>query len=85
MLNSSFILRQSAALVGRIRGEDIKDERTRIDRTYQLLFARSPSKLEMRLGLEFLSSAANLSSASEDLWRQYAQVLLGSNEFTFVD
>ena len=48
-------------------------------RAYLLLFARPATDEEIKLAVEFLTPT------SEAAWQQYAQVLLGSNEFLFVD
>ena len=53
---------------------------TRIDAAYHDLFQRSPNEHERRLGLAFLGD-----SPDAPLWSEYAQALLGSNEFLFVD
>ena len=76
-LNSDFILNQSEALAARVRtGEsDAKS----IKEAHRLLYAREGSASDVQDGLDFLASAG------EDGWTQYAQVLLSSNEFAFVD
>jgi hypothetical protein len=45
---------------------------------YRRLFQRAPTPKEKQLGQEFLSQ-------SEQNWPQYAQVLMCSNEFLFVE
>jgi hypothetical protein len=44
-----------------------------------LLFQRAPTAQEKKLGLDFLREAGDKG------WAEYAQVLLTSNEFQFVD
>ncbi len=56
-----------------MNGEDA----ARIDEAYRILFSRAPTKQETELGLQFLHQG-------KDPWPQYAQVLLSSNEFGFV-
>jgi hypothetical protein len=72
-MNSPLVADQAKALAARLRGEDT----ARIDEAYRLLFSRAPTKQEMALGLQFLRQG-------DDAWPQYAQVLLSSNEFSFV-
>ena len=72
-MNSALVAEQAKALAGRLKGED----RARINQAYQILFSRAPSKQEMEVGLEFLRQG-------KDPWPQYAQALLSSNEFYFV-
>jgi hypothetical protein len=71
-LNSPFVERQSKALAERFTGSD----EDRIRAMYRAVFARLPDETELALGLEFLKSGG---------WPAYAQVLLGSNEFLFID
>ena len=72
-MNSALVAEQAKALAARLKGED----RARINQAYQILFSRAPSKQEMEVGLEFLRQG-------KDPWPQYAQALLSSNEFYFV-
>lgn len=76
-LNSDFVLQQSGALAARVRpaGSDAD----RIREAYRLSYAREADGSDVRDGLDFLAAAG------EDGWTQYAQVLLGSNEFAFMD
>lgn len=89
-LNSPLMLDQAAALCRKIDFDAQADQAAgaptaqpspsqRIESAYQALFARRPSSEELRLGLAFLSGQA------EQRWHEYVQVLLGSNEFNFVE
>jgi hypothetical protein len=78
VLNSSFVQEQAAALSRRLHVE-ASDTEARVRRAYLLLFARPATAAEVKLAVEFLTPA------SEPAWQQYAQVLLGSNEFLFID
>jgi hypothetical protein len=77
-LNSEFIMRQAAALSARVAKEGGPDDAARIRRAYRLLYDRDPEPSELQLGLEFLKSG-------DTAWPKYAQVLLSSNEFYFVN
>jgi len=77
-LNSEFVLDQSDALVKRLRTTS-SDEFAMINQAYQLLFARVPSPAEVQMAKSFLDTAGT------DAWTQYAQALLSSNEFVYVD
>ena len=76
-LNSGFVLQQSEALAARIRSAG--SDADRIRKAYRLSFASEADDPDVRDGLDFLAAAG------EDGWTQYAQVLLGSNEFAFID
>lgn len=87
MFNSPFVERQAAALAQRV--QSLPDTRTRIDRCYELLFARLPTAAEMEAGLTFLQDADTSESGSSEAglarWTTYTHALLGLNEFLFVD
>ena len=57
----------------------------KIHRAYLLLFGREPSEREMQIGETFLSGGQTDQQPLPELWQQYAQALLGSNEFLFID
>jgi hypothetical protein len=80
LLNSPFVLEQAAAVASRpeIAAASEAPERTR--RMYQLLFGRDPSELELSAGVQYVSGGT-----AESSWRQYAQALIVSNEFVFID
>jgi hypothetical protein len=78
-LNSPFIQQQSAALAQCLEKEAPAGVEARVQRAYHLLYGRPAKERQVELAIEFLSPP------SAELWKQYAQVLLGSNEFLFVD
>jgi hypothetical protein len=77
-LNSEFVLNQSDALVKRLRTIQA-DEPAMVRNAYHLLFAREPSRSETQMARDFLATAG------KDAWTLYAQALLSSNEFVYVD
>jgi FtsZ-binding cell division protein ZapB len=79
-LNSPFFQQQSAALTRRLAVEDSGTVESRVRRASVLLFGRAARANEVTLAQEFLTGAQ-----PERLWQEYAQVLLGSNEFLFID
>jgi hypothetical protein len=79
VLNSPLMQAQSAALVRRLKAEAPGGTEDRVRRAYLLLYGRPPTEGQLRLALEFLKGG------SDAVWEEYAQVLLGSNEFLFVD
>ena len=79
IMNSPFFQKRAGALAKRLAREGETNE-ARIDRAYQLLFNRPPSTGERDTGLAFLSQAN-----TEAGWNQYAQALLGSEEFRYIE
>jgi len=81
-LNGPLILNRAEALA-RLLTKDEPDDAARIRLAYRQLFSREPSPPETEIGLAFLGEAKD--GAREAAWVQYAQVLLASNEFLYVD
>ena len=79
IMNSPFFQKRADALAKRLAKEGESDE-ARIERAYQLLFNRPPSANERDTGLDFLAQVD-----TEAGWKQYAQALLGSEEFRYVE
>jgi hypothetical protein len=57
----------------------------KIRRAYRRLYGREVEKDELSSGLEFLAAAPGENRTPLDRWTQYARVLLGANEFRFLD
>jgi hypothetical protein len=72
LMNSPFLASRASALGKRLSGT----EGEKIAQAYRILYSREPDAAELKLGLEFLRQGD---------WVQYARVLLGSNEFLFVN
>jgi hypothetical protein len=75
-LNSDTVEQRSAALAARI---DEKSADEAITAAYRILWQRPPTESERRLGRAFVQGGDNT------IWKQYARVLLSSNEFAYVD
>ena len=87
VLNSAFMVNQAKALAGRLQKET-GDDASRIRRGYLLAFGRSASQDEIELGLRFLGGKDTSEEAARNKltrWERYAQALLASNEFMYVD
>jgi cytochrome c553 len=87
-MNNPFIFKQAGILAERVHGEP--NDRDRIVKMYDLVYQRKPSEDEIKLGLDFLNTTpekAGYAVAGEPItaWRQYARILLSSNEFQFLN
>ncbi len=82
MLNSPFMIDRAKALAARVIADKKESDRARVEKTYNLLFAREPQREEIKLALEFLRKPE---SNGLTRWEQYAQMLLASNEMMYVD
>ncbi len=89
VLNSDFLVRQARSLSQRLANETASDDKGRIERAYSLLFQRPPKEAEVQIGLTYLQAPLPDKVPASDVkltaWEQYAQALLGTNEFVFVD
>jgi mono/diheme cytochrome c family protein len=79
VLNSDFLTRQAESLAEQAMTASADDE-ARIRHAYELAFSRLPTARELELGREFLQA-----TESDKAWVYYAQALLSSNEFAFID
>ncbi|MFO0875993.1 MAG: DUF1553 domain-containing protein [Gemmataceae bacterium] len=86
VLNSPFILQRARELATRLR-ETKSDDAGRIDLAYRLCYGRPPLEAEADLGRAYLAGADTVPTGKNQLSRleRYAQVLLGSNEFLYID
>ncbi len=83
VLNSEFMERQARALAARLTSAP-GDDAEKVRHAFPLLYARPATDREVSMAVEFLK-ATDESKPSLSKWEQYAQVLLGANEFLFVD
>jgi Protein of unknown function (DUF1553)/Protein of unknown function (DUF1549)/Planctomycete cytochrome C len=90
-MNSPFMLEQARSLAGRPQVAGKLSPGDRVESLYQIVLARRADEAETELALRFVAAAeADASRAGDpkaklDPWAQYAQVLLASNEFLYVD
>ncbi len=84
LLNSPFVTEQAKALVNRPEVIAAKSTDEKVIRIYRAVLNRNPTPDEMGLGRAFVGSGGK-SDGAFGPWEQYAQVLLLSNEFAFVD
>jgi mono/diheme cytochrome c family protein len=87
-MNNPFVYKQAGILAERVHSEST--DKGRIVKLYAYVFQRKPSDEELELGLKFLSTTpekAGYAVEGEPItaWRQYARIMLSSNEFQFLD
>jgi hypothetical protein len=77
LMNNPLVVKQAEALAARIEKEaDPANVEMLVNRAYEILFGRIPKKEELALGRRFLQ---------DNELRDYAQALLNSNEFSWLD
>ena len=83
LMNHPFVIDQAKALAARLESVPGLDER--IKQAYVCLFARSPTGEEVVIGRELIGKLQRSAGSEARAWQAYAQVLLCSNEFLYVD
>ncbi len=85
VLNSDFLIENAKGLVALLEKEE--GDEPRIRRSYELLFGRPATSQEVAIGLAYLHTADQADAPATGLsrWHRYAQALLSTNEFAFVD
>lgn len=80
LMNGPLVATAADRLLRRPDVASLPAAEARVQRIYRILFARSPAPVELVLATEFLGQ-----QPSPALWQQFAQALLLTNEFVFVD
>ncbi|TWT42789.1 Planctomycete cytochrome C [Thalassoglobus neptunius] len=88
LMNSPFVLDRSRGFASRLEDEAETNE-DRIERAFQLCFARSPDREELERSLDFLNpastSADQLDADRNELLMSFCQALLATAEFRNID
>jgi hypothetical protein len=86
LMNSPFVVEQARHLTRRAEVVAARQDEAKVVALYRLVYGRLPDAEEVALGRRFVrQQAAAPSARSLGPWEAYAQVLLLSNEFAFVD
>jgi hypothetical protein len=91
LMNSPFAVEQSQRLMKRPEIAAATEPAERIRRLYRLVYSREVTPAELKLAEDYLAAAAPPVGAKPNpqdkltVWERYAQALLMSNEFVFID
>jgi len=85
VLNSQFMIQQSKAVAARFFSNSDQAVAEQIQNAFQSLYGRMANDAEIELGAAFLTNGSPVADQKLSRTEQYAQVLLGANEFVFVD
>jgi hypothetical protein len=89
LLNGPFVHMQARGLLKRPEIADVVEPAARVRRLHHIVYARDPDEEEVRLGVQFVATTAKTPLAGPPValtpWERYAQTLLLTNEFVFVD
>ena len=83
VLNGPLLAEQATNLVMRLEKEFPGQNAVQVDWAYWLLLSRQPTNQEKALALDFLGDSTGEERVKR--WQQYAQVLLATNEFLYLD
>jgi hypothetical protein len=78
-LNNEFVWHQAAALAEHLE-RDCEGSQERIQQAYELVYGREATEHDVALGVRILNSLDPATAL-----RDYAHILMSSNEFLFVD
>jgi hypothetical protein len=85
VLNSEFTIQTAKAFAKRLEKAAPREEE-RIRLAFRLAYGREPSDIERQASAEFLREAAVARNGDRlTAWEQFAQAILASNEFAWVD
>lgn len=85
-LNGPMILQQSTAFAQRlVRDSPSADPAARIQRAFMLAYGHRASAAQVQRIMTFLTHGNPGGPITDATWQEFAQVILGSNEFQFVD
>ncbi len=86
LMNSPFVLEQAKALASRADYPPASEIEPRINRLYLDLFGRPAEPREIEVGRRFLESRPQAEGdKAPTSWEEYAQILMMTNEFVFLD
>lgn len=86
VLNSPFMVTQAKAFSERLHNEVKEGDEARVVRAFSLAYSREPENAELDLALAYLALEDSEGEQNQlSRWERYCQVLLGANEFMYLD
>ncbi|MES2791782.1 MAG: PSD1 and planctomycete cytochrome C domain-containing protein [Planctomycetota bacterium] len=85
MMNHPFALESAQYLSTRKEVTGAADLAARVARLYELVLSRGPSEGEQKFAAEFFAGPDQQIQETPEKWSMFAQALLMTNEFSFVD
>ena len=79
MMNSPFVIQRAQVITEKLPANETNEKSIR--RLHQVILSRDPTARELDIFVKYLDRE----SSNENRWRNLAQLLLLTNEFTFVD
>jgi hypothetical protein len=85
MMNNPFVRERATALIKRKEVSSAATDEDRVRIVFRIVLGRNPDTSELEASIEFLHGAQFSETAGHHQWESFAQGLLLSNEFVFVD
>lgn len=88
VLNSPFVIEQAKAFASRLEKEAGADIESKVRHAFSLAYGRPVTDAELSLATRYLSVADDSTEKDKNSlnrWERYAQAVLGSNEFMYLD
>jgi hypothetical protein len=83
-INSDLIWNHAGLVAGRL-GSNEEDQLVKIEKAYRLVYGRQPSKPEIEDAVQFLAAAEKDTGGRKNAWQQFAQALISSGEFNYIN
>ena len=84
VMNDPFLHERAAQFAARLSRER-PDDASRIERAFQILYARPPQADETAMGINYLAQLAAKNIGPEQAWQSLSRALLAANEFIYLD
>ena len=84
VMNDPFVHERAAKLGARLLRER-PDDAARIERAFQILYARPPQPEETRMATDYLAQCSAKSLPADQAWQSLTRALLAANEFLYLD
>ena len=83
-MNDPFIHERAAKFAARVMREK-SDDPSRIERAFQILYARPPAPEETEMAAGHLAQLAAKNLPADKAWQSLSRALLAANEFLYLD
>ncbi len=84
VMNDPFVHERAAQLSARLLRER-PDDASRIERAFQILYARPPQPEETHMAADYLARLAAKQLPTDQAWQSLSRALLSANEFLYLD
>ena len=84
VMNDPFVHERAAKFAARVMREK-SDDAARIERAFQILYARPPAPEETQMAAAHLTQLAAKEFPAEKAWQSLSRALLAANEFLYLD